>query len=155
MKTLEGADSIRRILQQISSEGDVHTISSIYRRRNQMRPNDLETPIEFVIHFATERSASALADFFRAFLSKIPLRHEGDLLFTLLSFDGEVLMTPEMTLPHPSLHADALVCRCASEAWGTFEHPVLKKTMAQIATMIPPVTDAEFWMQGQSRVDFS
>ena len=71
---------------------------------------------------------------------------------TLLALDLETLMVPDLTLPHPSLHIDPLVIRCATEVWGNFEHPILKKSLHELARSLPPITNAEFMLQGKSLV---
>ncbi|MBK7961454.1 MAG: hypothetical protein IPK04_09785 [Bdellovibrionales bacterium] len=53
----------------------------------------------------------------------------------LLLYDQEVIMTPELTLPHPDLQYDLLTLRLSSEVWSRYEHPVLKKTLGELSDL--------------------
>jgi 2-amino-4-hydroxy-6-hydroxymethyldihydropteridine diphosphokinase len=56
----------------------------------------------------------------------------------LLLYDGEVVSTPELTVPHPEMHRRAFVlaplAEIAPEAW----HPVLKRRAAELLAELDP-----------------
>lgn len=70
-----------------------------------------------------------------------------------LAIEQETSMTPELTLPHPLLHTDSLATRCAAEVWGNYEHPVLRKTLHDLARSAPAIVNAEFLLQGKTLTD--
>jgi 2-amino-4-hydroxy-6-hydroxymethyldihydropteridine diphosphokinase len=56
----------------------------------------------------------------------------------LLLYDGEIVSTPELTVPHPEMHRRAFVlaplAEIAPEAW----HPVLKRRAAELLAELDP-----------------
>ncbi len=60
----------------------------------------------------------------------------------LLLYDGEVISTPDLVLPHPELHRRAFVlaplAEIAPEAW----HPGLQKSAAQLLAELDPADRA-------------
>ncbi len=151
-----GVEKAKEILPSLAECGDIVATSSVYKRYPSRERLDLSARIEFVIKFDTLLSVDQCL---HLVLTKCDggasgLGHRSHAELTLLTFDQMVLMSPRLTLPHPQLHQDSLIIRCAAEAWGSYAHPIYYKSLSEIAKTAPPAKMAEFFMQGKSLVDF-
>lgn len=138
----------QNLVSEMEKLGQIASVSSVYKRYLSNSRVDLNANIEAVVRLATDCEVDELLWHFKQTISgkKAALN--------LLSFDDLVVLSPQLTLPHPSLHTDFLIVRCASEAWAQFEHPIIQKTLSEVASMTMPAADAEFFMQGKSLVAF-
>ncbi len=55
----------------------------------------------------------------------------------LLLYDRLVVDSERLTIPHPLLHLRAFVLKGLAEIAGTYEHPVMKKTIQELWDEIP------------------
>ena len=151
-----GEEKAKSIINKINECGLISAISSVYKRYLTKPFVDLSARIEFVIHFTTNMSVE------QSLHLALSLSEEGQQGFNqkshaeliLLAYDHVVLMSPRLTLPYPLLHTDPLIIRCASEIWGTYEHPIFLKTLGEISRTASSVPAVEFYIQGKSLVDF-
>lgn len=138
----------QNLLADLEKVGHVTAVSSVYKRYLGKNRVDLNANIEAVVRLGTDCAVDELLWHFKQFLK------EKKASLKLLSYDDLVVLSPQLTLPHPTLHTDFLIVRCASEAWTQFEHPIIQKTLSEIASLALPAVDAEFFLQGKSLVDF-
>lgn len=143
-----GTAKAQEILRILSEYGEVAALSSVYKRYLGADQVDLRSRLEFVARYETLRNVDQLLHLIMSMKDDL---NKG---ITLLVFDDLILMSPRLTLPYPKMHQDPLVIRCAAEVWGQYEHPVYEKNLREISKTAPPVTQAEFYMQGKSLVDF-
>jgi 7,8-dihydro-6-hydroxymethylpterin-pyrophosphokinase len=143
-----GTAIARSLVVQMEKIGQVTAVSSVYKRYLGRNHVDLYANIEVVFRFATDCAVDEMLWHLRQFLK------DKKAFLNLLSYDDLVVLSPQLTLPHPSLHTDFLIIRCASEAWPQYEHPIIQKALSEIASLALPVVDAEFFLQGKSLVDF-
>ncbi|MBC7371077.1 MAG: hypothetical protein H7326_05900 [Bdellovibrionaceae bacterium] len=137
------------IVRNLSRVGEVSAISSVYKRYLGSNRVDLNSNIETVVRFETNCAVDELLWHFKQF------SRDKKVSLNLLSYDDLVVLSPQLTLPNPSMHTDMLIVRCASEAWPEYQHPIMMKTLSEIARTAMPSTDSEFFLQGKSLVDFS
>lgn len=143
-----GTPIAQTLLLELEKVGKIVSISSVYKRYLGTNRVDLNANIEAIVRFATDCAVDELLWHFKQFV------RDKKIHLNLLSYDDLVVLSPQLTLPHPSLHTDFLIVRCASEAWPQFEHPIIQKTLGEIASLALPAVDAEFFLQGKSLVDF-
>jgi len=143
-----GTTVAQGILGEMEKLGHTLAISSVYKRYLGKNRVDLNANIETVVRFATDFAVDELLWHFKQ------ITKDQKVNLNLLSYDSLVVLSPQLTLPHPSLHTDFLIVRCAAEAWSQFEHPIIQKTLSEIASVALPAVDAEFFLQGKSLVDF-
>ncbi|MNJ91023.1 hypothetical protein D3C87_86670 [compost metagenome] len=151
-----GLEKSRQLLAKMSELGEIETISSVYKRYLTKDRVDFSARMEFVLRFNTimnvDQCLYMLLSLAEVAASEGSHKTQCDLI--LLAYDRKILMSPKLTLPYPHLHTDALVIRCAAEAWGSYEHPIYQRTLSEISKTASPVQDAEFHLQGKSLVDF-
>jgi 7,8-dihydro-6-hydroxymethylpterin-pyrophosphokinase len=143
-----GTPIAQNLVTELSKIGSVNAVSSVYKRYLGKNRVDLNATIEVVLRYSTDCAVDELLWHFRQ------QTQEKKAKLNLLSYDDLVVLSPQLTLPHPSLHTDFLIIRCASEAWPHYEHPIMQKTLSEIAATALPAVDAEFFLQGKSLVDF-
>jgi 7,8-dihydro-6-hydroxymethylpterin-pyrophosphokinase len=143
-----GTPVAQNLIVELGNIGVVKNLSSVYKRYLGQNRVDLNANIEAVLHFGTNCAVDELLWHFKQYTK------EKKANLTLLSYDDLVVLSPQLTLPHPHLHTDFLVVRCASESWPHYEHPIMQKTLSEIASSALPAVDAEFFLQGKSLVDF-
>jgi 7,8-dihydro-6-hydroxymethylpterin-pyrophosphokinase len=74
--------------------------------------------------------------------------------YFLVLFEDETLLTPQLTLPHPDLHLLPFWLVPAAELWGDAAHPVLGKSLHDLAAERDLGTWGEFYAQGKTLLDF-
>lgn len=137
-ETVKGIESLKEIFLKIRLNFDVVKISSIYKRYLNQRQEDLNSTIFLVIHLQTEKTKFEVRDILNSISRKI----------TFLSFDQIVHMSPELTLPDPCLVKDSGILRCATEAYGSFHHPIVNETLNETLSSKKNFDLIEFYGQG-------
>lgn len=51
----------------------------------------------------------------------------------LIDYDGQIVETVDLQLPHPQMHKRAFVLVPLCEIWPTWEHPILHKTAQELS----------------------
>ena len=145
-----GLEGIRECLKTLTIL-DVQRVSSVYRRRDQQTDGTLSSEVVVALAALTEMRLLDLQNFLKK-------QNEG-LTFSkwlLLSYNDEVRLDPEAPIPHPLLHFDPLVLRCAAEIQGSFEHPVLGRSLQELvrsSTRVPDEGSDEFLARGESLLE--
>ena len=61
----------------------------------------------------------------------------------IVDYDGRVVNTAELTLPHPRMHDRAFVLLPLAEIAPTWRHPILGKSLESLISALPPEQKAE------------
>lgn len=72
----------------------------------------------------------------------------------ILAYGEELKMTPGLTIPHPRLHSHPQLLYPAAEIMGQFVHPVLKRSLKELAGLTG-LKWGRYFEQGSRVLDFS
>lgn len=148
MDFISATETINLVSRKMSEFGTVVAASSVYKRYLNERSEDLNSELVMVAKIKTNKSEMEL---FRLLKTNeiIPGPHQFGRTgkFLLLSYDQKTRMVPGQNLPHLLLRTDLLVLRCAAEAWGDYEHPVLGQSLNEIVGLQTELASVEFFSQ--------
>jgi len=139
-----GAEGLKQLLLEVLQKNKIVAISSVYKRKE---PHQAEFDAQFVLVLKCEQEgpwAEAQENL------KMSTRR-GQV--SLLVFEDEVMMTPEMTLPSPHLHSDPIAIQASAEVWPDYVHPVLKKPLSSLVGHGHRSDRGEFLFQGKNLLD--
>lgn len=150
---IETTSLAKTILMKLIEISELLEVTSLFKRRSQSG-SDFDSTIELVAAISTETSKVMFAAQLHGIAEGIQKRREdSQVSIRLLLYDQQVIMTPELTLPHPDLQYDPLTLRLSSEIWSRYEHPVLKKTLRELSDLRSQELDVEFIMQAKNLFD--
>ncbi len=159
-----GLELLRQTLRNTFEPGNVLALSSIYKifgeQHRPLHVHDLRsltryqglcavaqlrvmTPAQkLLIHLMSAEERQA----------KDSSHHRVSL--NLLTYDDQVSMNPQLTLPHPELHTQPYYMIPAAEIWADYRHPILNKSFHELAQELARQPWGEFFAQGKSLLDF-
>ena len=142
-----GLNGLRECLQGLD-QLEVQKVSSVYRRRDLLTEGTLSSEVLVVLGVQTKQSLSDLQGFLLRQNERYPFSQ-----WLLLSYNHEIHLDPESPIPHPRLNFDPLILRCAAEIQGSFEHPVLGRSLQELVRSSAQMSDEasdEFLARGES-----
>lgn len=145
-----GQSKLKEIANSFQAIGQVVETSSVYKKYLNARSEDLNSELIFVLKVETEKDVSEIFKFLENEQSRFATEDRG--AFVLLTYDHLLRLFPGQNLPHPLLHSDKLTLRCAAEAWGAYEHPVLGQTLNELVRSSDPLAHVEFFAQGRNLI---
>lgn len=143
-----GVSRLQTSVREIQDIGKVVSSSSVYKRFLNSRLEDLNSELILVIKLETLKSEAEMFEFLRkkgVSSPRVGLAKPDS--YTLLVYDNSTRLVPGENLPNPLLHQDTLTLRCASEAWGAYEHPVLGQTLNELVKSSQRIDRTEFFSQ--------
>lgn len=146
---MAGIPRLEKIIESLKTTGEIVGVSSIYKKYRNQRSEDLNSDLVLVVKLETEKVFEELFQVLDKTEQQQRLSTHSALL-SLLTYDRLVRLYPGQNLPSPLLHTDPLTLRCASEVWGSFEHPVLGQTLNELVRSQKPLSHVEFFAQGKS-----
>lgn len=66
-----------------------------------------------------------------------------------LVYGTQVIRTPPLTLPHPEFHMNPEEVIPAAEVWPDYSHPILNKTMSELANSFQDLSWGEYYGPGR------
>lgn len=153
IKHREGLSTLKKIVSELKMITWRIEFSSVYRQFESEQRYDFDASLVVVVRLDFNLETNEFLDrvqnlgqYLKSFGRDV--QHA----VTVLAVDQQTILSPDLTLPHPCLHTNPLVTRCAAEIWGDYEHPILKMTLNDMARKTLPVENAEFILQGKSLV---
>jgi hypothetical protein len=145
---LSGIPRLKEAVKSLESIGILTKVSTIYKRFRSHRSEDLNSTIVMATRWKLNVSESEVFDEIELAIQRENWSGSTDIFF--LAASDVVRLVPGENLPHPLLHTDSLVLRCAAEVYGEYLHPILDQNLAELVLCSDPVRDAEFFNQGKS-----
>lgn len=121
-----GISVLRKAIRDLSPL-EAKQASALYRRIDSGTDGTLSAELVAVVHFATMTSLFETKRHIQELKTTNP-----NVRVTLLTFNYDVMLEPQMPVPHPDLHLDQLILHCAAEIQGGFEHPVLGRSLQEL-----------------------
>lgn len=147
---MSGTARLQNSVFKLTSLGPVISVSSVYKKFLYSRTEDLNSELCAVVKMGIEKSQNEVFDFLSEFIRQSHSAPQGSKTeIAILALDQEVRLYPGQNLPSPLLHSNSLILRCASEAWGGYEHPIIKKTLNELVKSSEPLMNVEFFAQGK------
>ncbi|MBX7230605.1 MAG: hypothetical protein K1X29_00835 [Bdellovibrionales bacterium] len=162
---------IKEILNSLSTYLKVFSISSVYRVRGEEDRNeqihDLRAKsrfegFTFAFSSYVEMSVKELFDrlqFLSTQNNPDPLRRS--IKYKILLHGDETVLTPQLTLPHPTFHRQPAYLLPAIEIHPDLRHPILKKTLLELgqeysgSEIKRTYFKGEFVCQGKSLLEYN
>jgi 7,8-dihydro-6-hydroxymethylpterin-pyrophosphokinase len=137
--------TIERISNVYRVERPADSFMSIVQQDGEEELEGFVVVAEVAAPLATKELAHRLWQLETSFKDQVTRRI---MSVNLLMVSGETVKTPNLTLPHPEFHLrpEELVPAC--ELWPRQVHPILNKTIGDLAKTIPEKTWGEFYCQG-------
>ena len=160
----KGLPELREALERVCKLGEVEKASSVYLVNGNI--NDYENihnlrevssyvGLSLCLRMRTEHSAIRLSEsLWEASKQLTSVVSKKMVEVALVAYEGESLMTPALTLPHPELVERPELLVPAAELWGNYHHPVLEENLTVLAKKFNGVTWGEFFTQSKSVLDF-
>jgi len=160
----EGLSYLREISGAISEIAPIVAISCVYRvegvTSEPQHVHDLRATTQFeALNFCIQAHAPqgprVLLKQLRQIEGRINSQSMRRGARLMLFFYGELnQMTPELTLPFHGFHLRPDYVFPAAEIWPEYVHPVLKRTLRDMAQEMKHVSWGEFFCQGKTVLDF-
>ena len=132
---------LREAIRRLQSLGTVQTVSSLYETEPveyRDQPWFLNCAVALETSSTPVPLMQQLLEIERA-MGRLRVRKQGPRIIDIdiLLFGGEVVDTPEVTIPHPAMQQRRFVLVALAEIARRTTHPVLRKTIQQLLDELP------------------
>ncbi len=132
------AEYLRSAVRLLRTIGEVVRVSAVYETApvgEVAQPDYLNAVVEIATLLEPMELLSTLKEFEVSLGRKErPRWHEREVDFDIVFYDHIVLVSPELTIPHPELHRRAFVLAPMADLDAKFVHPLLHETVEELLT---------------------
>tara|TARA_B100000749_G_scaffold122825_1_gene93832 strand:- start:75465 stop:75989 length:525 start_codon:yes stop_codon:yes gene_type:complete len=160
----KGIPELKAAMGKLKGLGSLEKVSSIYSIRGTHyvpdQIHDLRTDGQFIglslaLTLHTADRASELLSKIKMLESELTSTiNKRSLELILMVYEGEAVMTPNLTLPYPDLLKRPEITIPAAETWGDYYHPVYKESLNALAKRSAAGSWGEFFAHSKSALDF-
>lgn len=146
---VEGLKRLKKAVEVSRRFSTSAKASSIYKHHEDQHESDARAVMGVVVVITTSLDAKALT-------GELKTVEDSGVEVTLLAFDQEVSLVPNLVLPHPSLHLNPMILQGSAEVYSRYVHPIYQKDLSQLSRELRNSTQeaVEFVAQGSSLIDF-
>ncbi len=137
-------DQCKDFIQKIKSFCQVIKVSNAYKVQAGMK-NESQAMIVLSIFVRTSLIVEKFLEKTQEIQTKVN--------FKLLTYNQEISMIPDLTLPHPDLVSQSILLYCSAEVLPNYVHPILKKDLGTLSLRHEFTEDAEFYLQGKTFIE--
>jgi len=152
-------DMLKQALERISFSNKILSISEIYE--TYPRAGDGRDPyLNCCIELETDMNSFQLMQFLKETERQLTDTQDNERFnyssidCDLIAFELEVIMTPQLTLPHPDAYRRAFVMIPLSEIKPDWNHPILNKNAKDLAHDVYWPGWGTFFAHGKTLLDF-
>ncbi len=146
IRSRHGLEKAVALLEKMGPDPVIEKSSMIYKKSESVRL--IEVDAHCVLQMRTSLKIEGLIQYLKDFEKFCELQSNQNIQFKILGYDQEIHLTPELTVPWPSLFEDELILKCAVEVWPGYDHPILKKNLLTLLNEKSSRPTFEFLRQG-------
>lgn len=153
VNVVSGLDAMKKLVMELKNISEDIEFSSVYRQFETEHRYDYDANMISILKMGYAIDSDEMLTRLASIHTKMSSYVGSDKVKMIpLAIENQTRMLPELTLPHPLLHSDPLVARCAAEVWGNYNHPILNRSLSDLANQSADILNAEFMLQGKSLV---
>jgi 2-amino-4-hydroxy-6-hydroxymethyldihydropteridine diphosphokinase len=154
----ERKENLQASLQRLSFSSRIISISDIYETfgMHEKRSPYLNCCLEVETDMTSQQLMLFLQEAQRQIIETSSDKGEFRVALDcdLISFENEIIRTPQLTLPHPEAHRRAFVMIPLAQINPKWLHPLLQKTAEELAKQAYWACWGTFFANGKSLLDF-